>query len=762
MPSPSYSLVAVAAKTSERVAPDRSEASGPVVLETKLIRPPVRSECVVRAELVELLREATARALTVVAAPPGFGKTTLLAAWPADAARMAWLSLDEDDNDSARFFVYAVAALRTVEPDLGAQALAAHRTPGAGLVDVVLPILLNELATRRDEVVLVLDDYHVISNDEIHAAVAYLVERMPSSLRLVLATREDPPLPLGRLRARGQLAELRADVLRFSSAETTAFLNDSLGLDLSVDDLERLQARTEGWPAALYLAALSLRGESDPTRLIDAFAGDDRHVVDYLTGEVLARLSGELRSFLVRTSILTRLCGPLCDVVAETNGSDRILDELERSNLLLVPLDTKRRWYRYHQLFAELLRYELERTEPDTVPALHRRASGWFSEAGLIVEAANHANAAGDIDAAVELVGRHWSLFLDQGQLTTVSRWLDALPASVVAESRTLSFAAAMVTSHMRRLDEAERWLEAADSAPATTDFEGSGPPLDALRAFLRLLRGDIEGTIAAARRAITTDPGGAVGAELLLGGGLWWAQQLAEAKPILETGSRRAEAAGLAGPAIFMIGVRAAIEHELRDLAQAETLAREALELTRRAGLDEHPSSAAAHIVLGKTYAGRGELSDALAQVERGIELAERVNAWHVQTYGVLALAEIRQSAHEPAAARRLLARARAIVGGLRDADELASARIDQTERALRLRPTRARDGGAAPFWELSERELAVLRLLGSKLSQREIAAELYVSFNTVKTHTRAIFRKLDATSRTEAVDRARELGLI
>ena len=752
----------MAAKTSERVEADRSKAAGPVVLETKLTRPPVRSEHIARTELVQRLRGDTERALTVLAAPPGFGKTTLLAAWLAEADRVAWLSLDEDDNDPARFFLYAVAALRSVEPGLGARALAAHRTPGAGLVDVVLPILLNELAAQEMEVVLVLDDYHLITNDEIHEALAYLVERMPASFRLVLATREDPPLPLGRLRARGQLAELRAGELRFSDDEASVFLNNALGLGLSVEDIERLQMRTEGWPAALYLAALTLRGRSDPSSVIEAFAGDDRHVVDYLTGEVLARQVPELQTFLLRTSILTRLCGPLCDAVAETEGSDRILDELERSNLLLVPLDAKRHWYRYHPLFAELLRHELKRTEPDAVAALHRRASSWCGDAGLIVEAANHANAAGDIDAAVELVGRHWSWFLDQGQLTTVSRWLDALPASVIADNRMLCFAAAMVTSHMRRLDEAERWLETADRAPAVADGDGSAAPLEALRAWLRLLRGDVDGTIAAARRAITTTSAAALPAQLMLGSALWWAQQLTEAKPVAETASRTAEAAGVSGPAVFMLGVRAAIEFELGEVGQAGTLARAALELTRRSGLDEHPFSATAHVVHGKIHARRGKPDEATAEIERGIQLAERVNAWHVQIYGLLALAEIRHGAHEPAAARRLLARARAIVGALRDADKLAGARIEQTARTLRLRPARERDTGGASYWELSERELAVLRLLESKLSQREIAGELYVSFNTVKTHTRTIFRKLGAASRAEAVARARELGLL
>jgi LuxR family transcriptional regulator, maltose regulon positive regulatory protein len=757
----SYSSLAVAAKTSERVETGRSTASGPVLLETKLTRPPVRTEYVARVEPIELLRAGSKRALTIVAAPPGFGKTTLLAAWLAESERVAWLSLDEDDNDPARFFAYVVAALRTVEPELGASAMAAQRTPGAGLVDVLVPILLNEIAAHGKEVVLVLDDYHLITNDEIREALAYLVDHMPGSFRLVIAMREDPPLPLGRLRARGQLTELRAHQLRFSRAETSAFLNNALGLDLSEEDIERLQVRTEGWPAALYLAALSLRGRNDRSRLIEDFAGDDRHVVDYLTGEVLARAPSEVRSFLLRTSILRRLCGPLCDAVLETEGSGRLLDELERSNLLLVPLDSKRRWYRYHQLFGDLLWHELQRTESDAVPALHRRACGWYAEAGLIVEAASHASAAGDVNAAVKLVGRHWSLFLDQGQLTTVSRWLDALPPNVIADNRVLCFAAAMVTSHMHGLDEAERWLEAADDATADAADDSSDPPLEALRAWLRLLRGDVSGAIEAAQRAMTTEPAVAVPVQVILGGSLWWAQQLAEAKLVLEAGSRTTEAAGLAGPAIFMIGVRAAIEDEMGDAAQAEALAGHALELTHRSELDEHPFSATAHIVTGRTQARQGRLSDATANIERGIHLAERVNAWHTQTYGVLALAEIRHSAHEPAQARRLLTRARAIVAALRDADELAGARIEQTERALRLRPVRER-GDGAPFWELSERELAVLRLLPSKLSQREIASELYVSFNTVKTHTRSIFRKLGVVSRTEAVDRARDLGLL
>ncbi|MDH4103886.1 MAG: LuxR C-terminal-related transcriptional regulator [Thermoleophilia bacterium] len=752
----------------DKDAVGRSGASGPVILETKLARPSVRAEHVARRELLERLREGAGRKLTLLTAPPGFGKTTLLAEWAAaeDERAVAWLSLDEDDNDHARFFSYVIEALRTVEPAIGGRALAAHAAPGAELIDVVLPLLLNDLAALETGVVLVLDDYHVLTNAEIHEAVAYLVERLPESLRLVLATREDPPLPLGRLRVRGELCELRAGALRFSDEEARSFLNDLLDLGLSAEDVERLQARTEGWPAALYLAALSLRGRDDPSMVIDAFAGDDRHLVDYLTAEVLARQPAELRSFLLRTSILMRLCGPLCDAVADGDNSEKILEELERSNLLVMPLDTKREWYRYHPLFAELLQHELARTDADILPILHRRASAWYRQAGLIVEAARHATAAGDVDAAVELVGCCWPLFLEQGQLATVARWLEALPETVIAENWLLCLAGVTVAAHTDRLDEAERWLEAAERAPPLVR-NGQQPygPVAATRAFLRLSRGDIAGTIAAARHALTVAPSTelawALAPQLVLGAALWWSGEATEAKAVLERAARTAQAAGLVPATIETLGFRAAIALDQGDAAQSDALAREAIELTRGAGLEEHPFTAMARIASGKAHARRGELTEAQDEIERGTELAERERSWLVTAYGLLALAEIRHRDHEPAAARRLLGRVRSMLKALPDPGT-GLARVAQTEQTLRLRATR--DGGSAstPFWELSERELAVLRLLAGRLSQREIAAELYVSFNTVKSHTRSIFRKLGAASRAEAVDRARELGLL
>ena len=759
---------AVAGGARDDGRPLDSRRAGPVLLATKLTRPPPRAEHVGRPELLELLRDGVARPLTVLTAPPGFGKTTLLADWAAREERraVAWLSLDEDDNDPGRFFSYVIEALRTVEPDLGRRAPAAHTVPRAEITDVVLALLLNDLTALERPIVLVLDDYHLITNAEIHEALGFFVERLPDSLRLVLASRQDPPLPLGRLRARAQLCELRAADLRFSDEEAATFLNDVLELALRGEDVERLQARTEGWPAALYLAALSLRGREDPSTWIASFAGDDRHLVDYLTAEVLARQPPELRLFLLRTSILPRLCTPLCNAVTERDDASSILEELERSNLLLIPLDTRREWYRYHHLFAELLRHELRRTEPENVPALHRRASTWYLESGLILEAARHASAAGDVDAAVEFVGAYWSVFLVHGQLETASSWMAALPEDVIAENWLSCLACFTVAAHTQRLDEAERWLEMAERAPQVVR-NGQHPEhrLAAAGSFLRLLRGDVAGAIAAARAGLAaappSQPIAVLALELVLGGALWWSDEVAEARTALARAAQIAEAAGVVPAKIEALGTRAALELEHGDAAVAEELTREALALMREAGLEEHPFTAMTRITAGRAHTRRGELTKAKQHVERGLELAEHDQNWLYIASAALALAEIRQREHEPAAARRLLARARQVIEAL-PAPGPGLRQIERAEKALHLQASRGRDAADAPYWELSDRELEVLRLLASRLSQREIAAELYVSFNTVKSHMRAIFRKLGVASRAEAVVRARELGLL
>jgi LuxR family maltose regulon positive regulatory protein len=739
-----------------------------VVLETKLTAPRVRSEHIQRQALFAALEAGHAQKLTLIAAPPGFGKSTLLAEWAAaqPQSTLAWLSLDETDNDPARFFTYVAAALGRVAPGLGERALATLHSPAPDLFGVVLPLFLNDLVNLNRELVLVIDDYHVISSAEVHHAVAYLIERSPAALRIMLSTREDPTLPLGRFRARGELAEVRADELRFTNEETDTFLTGLLGLNLSPTDVARLQARTEGWPAALYLAALSLRGRSDVSVVIDGFAGDDRYLVDYLTTEVLARQTPELRAFLLRTSVLGRFCGALCDAVAGRDDSALRLAELEHSNLLLVPLDTRREWYRYHHLFGDLLRHELESIDAAALPDLHRRASTWYRGAGLIVDAASHAIAGGDVAVLAELVSLHYGLFVDQGQLATVIGWLEAIPEHLVAEDWLLGFAGGLVHAHAGRFDEAEHWLRLAERAPQEAR-NGQAPagPLAALAAYLRLLRGDLGASVTLARRALgespAADPIWALAPRMVLAAGLWWTAPPAEARAVQEAIAQTAQAAGISAALVYSFGNRAALALDEQDEAAADSLAREAIELMHDAALDDHPWGSMAHIVHGTMLGRRGDLGAAAEEIEHGLALGERLRAWQLIAYGALALAEVRQRQHDQAAARRLLARVRDILDALPDPGD-GQIRLERTEKILQLRATRDSRPTAGPFWELSQREIEVLRLLPSRLSQREIAAELYVSFNTIRTHTRVIFSKLGVTSRAEAVARARELGLI
>jgi LuxR family maltose regulon positive regulatory protein len=746
-----------------------TERSGsPVVLETKLTPPRIRSEHVLRRALLAALRAGSARKLTLIAAPPGFGKSTLLAEWTTTQPEgvVAWLSLDETDNDPARFFTYLAAAVRSVEPELGERALAALHGPGAALVEVVLPLFLNDLVNLNRELVLVIEDYHLISSQDVHQAVTYLIERSPPCFRIIVSTREDPPLPLGRIRARGELAELRADDLRFTDAEADTFLTGLQELELSSADVVRLQARTEGWPAALYLAALSLRGQPNASVIIDRFTGDDRYLVDYLTTEVLAGQTPELRSFLLQTSILGRLCGALCDAVVGRHDSTARLAELEHSNLLLVPLDTRRQWYRYHHLFGDLLRHELEATDADVLADLHRRASKWYRDAGLIVDAASHAIAGGDVAVLAELVSLHYGLFVDQGQLATVIGWLKAIPEQVVAADWLLGFAGGLVYAHAGRFDKAEHWLRLAERAPreVRNGHEPAGP-LAALAAYLRLLRGDLSVSVALAKRALdqapAADPIWALAPRMVLAAGLWWTEPTAAARAVQEAIAQAAREAEIPAAMVYSLGNRAALALDEQDEAAADSLAREAVEVMRDSGLDDHPWGSMAHIVHGTLLGRRGDLASAAREIEHGLALGERLQAWQLIAYGSLALAEVRQRQLEPAAARRLLARVRDLLQALPDPGD-GPGRLERTEKMLQLRATRSREAAAAPFWELSQREIEVLRLLPSGLSQREIAAELYVSFNTIRTHTRVIFSKLGVTSRAEAVARARELGLI
>ncbi len=747
--------------------------SGAILLTTKLHPPPARAEHIGRSRLVGRLRAGAGCRLSLVVAPAGWGKTTLLAQWLAvDGAgtATAWLSLDESDNDPVRFFSYLIAALRTVDPALGTNSEATLRAPGAPIAEVALPLLINELALRSEEIQLVLDDYHVIDNEDVHEGFAFLVEHAPSTLRLSLGCRYDPPLPLARWRARGELSEVRAGDLSFTGEEATSFLNESLTLQLAAEEIDSLLERTEGWAAGLYLAALSFQSMGPaPGSARASVSGEDRHLIDYFTAEVLDRQPDELRAFLLRTSVLERLSGPLCDSLTDHHDGAETLEQLERSNLFLVPLDNKREWYRYHQLFRELLRHELHRADPDLPPELHRRANAWYREAGEIPEAIGHATQACEFGAASDMIAQHWAAFTNAGQLATIINWLEALPEEVVKEDARLCVAAAMVWSELGRGDKSDRWLDAASHAPLP------GPILDGLSsvesgvAIIRAIRlrldGDIGQATAVARDAVEFESDGippwrAV-ASVVLGMSLYWGGQGEDARPHLEETLSIGHELGDAISVVVALGYLAALDLAAGDPASAERLARRGIELAQDTRNAEHHAPTLAHLALGEVLEAQGHLADAETQLRRAAELSQRRSDAIGLACGLAALARVRHGRGDPDEARELLRDAQETLNGCTDPGIVAT-RLEESER--QLCHTQKRRAASAPgrYEELSDRELTVLRLLASELSRREIASELYVSHNTMKSHIRTIYRKLDVNAREQAVVRARELDLL
>src|SRR6478609_7347997 len=406
----------------------RGVALASPLVQTKLYVPRLRRSMVARPRLSGRLSHAAEARLTLISAPAGFGKTTLLTAWLAAAATdnraVAWLSLDQSDRQPATFWTYLITALQTAVPGIGADALPLLQSAQPP-IESVLTAVLNELAAAPNDIDLVLDDYHLVDGPDIRAGMTFLLEHLPPHVHLVISSRADPLLPLARLRARGELVEVRAADLRFTPDEVTAYLNDVTGLDLTPDDIAALEGRTEGWIAALQLAAISMQGRTDIGGFIAGFAGNDRYIVDYLVEEVLARQTELIRTFLLRTCLLDRLNGSLCDAVTGEPGGKATLEALDRANLFLIPLDDSRHWYRYHHLFADMLRAHLSEERPDEVTDLHRRASQWYDQNGQPAPAVRHAVAAGDVERAADLVELAIPALQRDRQEATIRGWLD-------------------------------------------------------------------------------------------------------------------------------------------------------------------------------------------------------------------------------------------------------------------------------------------------------------------------------------------------
>jgi LuxR family maltose regulon positive regulatory protein len=439
------------------------------LLKTKLIIPPTRGNLIPRPLLVELLNSGLEKKLTLIAAPAGFGKTTLVVDWLKQIdLPAAWLSLDEADNDLPRFLAYLAAAFQQVDEDIGALLRSALQSQQPPAIEKVLTALLNDIAIRIDPLILVLDDYHLLTEAAILEVMEFLLHHQPPQLHLLLATREDPDLPLARLRARDQLTEIRARDLRFTQAETEAFLRDVMGLALSEQDVAALEDRTEGWAVGLQLAGLSMQKQEDLTGFIAAFSGSQRHILDYLTDEVLKQQPESIRTFLLQTAILDRLTGPLCDALTGRNDGDKMLVHLEAANLFVIPLDEERCWYRYHHLFSDLLRNQLTRSHPEWIPELHRRASRWYEANGDIQAAIDHALLDTDLTQAARLIGQQVLPKLYHGEIAMLVGWFERLPERVLETAPMLCIGKAWAWVVMQRVThsgEVERALQAADQA---------------------------------------------------------------------------------------------------------------------------------------------------------------------------------------------------------------------------------------------------------------------------------------------------------
>jgi LuxR family transcriptional regulator, maltose regulon positive regulatory protein len=652
------------------------------LLASKLHIPAPRPRFVPRPHLMDRIHAGLRGKLTLIAAPAGFGKTTLLSEWRATTAGshtpVAWVSLDADDNDSGRFWAYVIAALEMVYPAMGISALALLRSRQPPPMNAIVTSLINAITPIPIDAVLVLDDYHLITTPTIHAAVSFLLDHLPPQLHLVMLTRADPPLPLTRLRTRGELTELRAADLRFTAGEAAAFLTDVMGLLLTSDQVAALELRTEGWVAGLQLTALALQNHPDPTGFVAAFSGSHRFVVDYLVEEVLARLPAHLQTFVLRTAILDRLCGPLCDAILGLEArelslgdiaasslkpgrplgpsslgaySQLVLEELERVNLFLIPLDDERRWYRYHQLFAEVLRERLRSgATASEVATLYQRASAWHEQAGLIGEAVRYAFLARDVERAAALIERHaMILLLASSDLLLVRAWVEQLPRALILARPRLVLIAGATLAVAGQFDAFEKLL--ADAAPALnapdlpSNIVGE---LLALRSSVARFQGDGPSTLALARQALAqlALDNYAIRALVALNIGVasMWSGELAAAKTALAEAAALGELDGqwIALGALEELGSLQGRQGQLRQVRQTSE---QAIQLSARSGGRLIPAAGAGHVLIAEVLYEWNDLTGAIHAASQGIDLLRGTVERLLLVRGYIALALVYQA---------------------------------------------------------------------------------------------------------------------
>ena len=612
------------------------------ILATKLYIPPARSKIVPRHRLIEQLNKGLHHRLTLISAPAGFGKTTLVSEWIVGCERpAAWVSIDEGDSDPISFLTYLISAMQTINAGIGSEVLEVIQASQLPPIESILTTLLNEISTIPNEFVLVLDDYHLIDARLVDDTLTFLLEHLPPQMHVVITTREDPNFPLARFRARNQLTELRVTDLRFTPSEAAEFLNQVMGLSLSAKDVAALETRTEGWIAGLQLAALSMQGHQDIPGFIQAFAGDHRYIVDYLVEEVLKRQPESIRNFLLQTSILDRINGPLCDAVIGQPGAKALLETLQRGNFFLIPLDDKRHWYRYHHLFAEVLHMHLMTEQPDQIPVLHRRASEWYEQNDSTPEAIHHALAAQDFDRVADLIERVLSILQQSRQEPALLVWLKALPDELFQNRPVLSvhYAGTLLQNGQldgveSRLRDAERWLVVPvdiHERPIYVyeeEFQRLPAFVAMYHAAIALAQGDVVNATKHARKVLELAreddefPRGA--ASSLLGLASWASGDLETAYRMFADGMSYLQKVGFISDVIGGSVTLADIRITQGRLREAMSIYERGLELATKQGAPALRGAADMHVGMSGLYYERNELNIAEQHLLKSKELGE------------------------------------------------------------------------------------------------------------------------------------------
>jgi LuxR family transcriptional regulator, maltose regulon positive regulatory protein len=730
------------------------------LVESKLHPPPARPGIVARIGLVDRLLASDTVPVVGVVAPAGYGKTTLLAQWAQRTAhRVAWVSVDQRDNDPAVLLTYVAVALDRVEP-IDPRVVRGLAGPGASIVGVVARLAAAMAAMSRS-VALVLDHLELLENQECLDAVAELAAQLPAGAQLLMASRTAPPLPVAVLRAQGRVVELGVGDLGMDDQEARALL-EGAGVALDDAEVEELVARTEGWPVGLYLAALAHKAGGPRRHPWVGFTGDDRFMADYLWSELLGQLPPERVTFLTRTAVLERMCGPLCDAVLDTTGSAHVLESLEDSNLLLVPLDRQRRWYRYHHLFHELLRTELERREPELVPQLHARAAGWCEANGLPELAIDHAQAAGDTDRVARLV---WELALPAygaGRVDTTRRWFGWFEdQGLLGRYWSVAVLGAWLQALVGEPVAAERWADAAEHGPAA----GTLPDGSTGQSFMALLRALLCRDGVDRMRADTQAALGELDpasqwwptAQLLEGICYLLAGQADRADVILAHAAEVATEANALPAAAIALAERSVVAMHQQDWMKAATLAEQAQGVVRAGVLDGYVASALVHAVAARVAVHQGDLPGAQQHLGRATRLRPLLTYAlpYLAVQTLVELGRVCLALDDAAGARMVLRQARDI---LRRRPDLGILPTQVDELRSKLDSSRSRTVGAS---SLTTAELRLLPQLSTHLSYPEIAERLYLSPYTVKSQAMSVYRKLGVSSRSQAVQRAQQLGL-